>query len=432
MYRLPTDVQLEITDKCNLRCRHCYHFDTDQMPVSKDLPDETIVALAKKLVDARVYSLVVTGGEPFLRPNVLLDIVRMAKERGLFVSVNTNLIHATPELLSALRQLGLNSFLASCPSSDPAVYKYITRCGNYETFRTKLALLMEYEISCLVNMVVTPENREQIRSTATDLAQLGVKRFAATPASLNVEYPDPKTLLTNAQILTLLEDLDWCAENLGVEVDVLEALPKCLLPAWAWEKKRPFTRRSCQAGRMSASVSNTGDVRPCSHNPNTYGNLFSESLESIWDRMSEYRNSVIPKSCHSCPAVASCNGSCRTNALALTGSIAEMDRLMVGHISLPKAAQAPLTLTAEAVVSFCGNLRWRKEIADEFSMTTKTNHRNLLIVNHETLEFVQWLERSLPMTVGELSPDCADTEATQAFNRIMETLVRKEFISVGY
>jgi radical SAM protein with 4Fe4S-binding SPASM domain len=401
------------------------------MPVSKDLSDEATVALAKKLIDAQVYSLVVTGGEPLLRPSVLLDIVRMTKDKGLFVSVNTNLIHATPELLSSLRQLGLNSFLVSCPSSDPDTYKHITRCGNYETFRTKLALLMEYEISCLVNMVVTRENRKHVRNTATDLSRLGVKRFAATPASLNVEYPDPNALLNKAQIITLLEDLDWCAENLGVEVDVLEALPKCFLPAWAWEKKRLFTRRSCQAGRMSASISNTGDVRPCSHNPNIYGNLFTESLESIWDKMSEYRKSAIPKPCHTCPAVAACNGSCRTNALALTGSIAEMDRLMVGHISLPKAAQAPLIITTDAVVSFCGNFRWRKEIVDEYSMTTKTNHRNLLIVNHETLEFVRWLEKSLPMTVGELSPENADTEATQAFSRIMETLVRKEFISVG-
>ncbi len=431
MYRLPTDVQLEITDKCNLRCRHCYHFDTDEMPVSKDLSDETTIALAKQLIDAPVYSLVVTGGEPLLRPKVLLDIVRLAKDKGLFVSVNTNLIHATSELLSALRQLDLNSFLVSCPSSDPDTYRHITRCGNYAAFRSKLTLLMEYEISCMVNMVVTPENREQVRSTATDLARLGVKRFAATPASLNVEYPDPKMLLSKTQILTLLEDLDWCAENLGVEVDVLEAFPKCFLPAWAWEKKRPFTRRSCQAGRMSASISNTGDVRPCSHNPNVYGNIRTESLGSIWDRMSEYRNNVIPKPCHTCPAVAACNGSCRTNALALTGSIAETDRLMVGHIFLPKAALSPLVLASDAVVSFCGKLRWRKEIADEFSITTKTNHRNLLIVNHETLEFVQWLERSLPMSVGELSPDNGDAEATKAFNRIMETLVRKEFVSIN-
>ena len=127
MYRLPTDVQLEITDKCNLRCRHCYHFDTDQMPVSKDLSDEAIVALANKLIDAPVYSLVITGGEPFLRPDVLLDIVRSAKEKGLFVSVNTNLIHATPKLLSALRQFGLNNFLVSCPSSNAEMYRHMNK-----------------------------------------------------------------------------------------------------------------------------------------------------------------------------------------------------------------------------------------------------------------------------------------------------------------
>lgn len=40
MLRSPTHIQLEVTDKCNLRCQYCYRLDTNQSPKSNNLNDE--------------------------------------------------------------------------------------------------------------------------------------------------------------------------------------------------------------------------------------------------------------------------------------------------------------------------------------------------------------------------------------------------------
>jgi radical SAM protein with 4Fe4S-binding SPASM domain len=388
MLRLPTDIQFEITGACNLRCRHCYRFDTENMPAVEEIREEDKIRLIQKLIDAQVYSLVITGGEPFVQPDITIRAVEMTRKAGMSVSINTNLLLLTPEIVLTLKKLELNSILISCPASDPRVYRQITRGGDYRRFRRNLELWLASGIPCLVNMVATKDNFSFIRSTAMEMADLGVKKFAVTPASLNVEHPDLEGLLSGSQIISLLEDLRWCSESLGLAVDVLEVLPKCFLPAWCWEKKYAFMRRSCQAGRMSVSISNLGNVRPCSHNPVSFGNLFEESLETIWGKMSKYRDDSIPAVCQKCPAISSCNGGCRMNALAMTGSLSELDRLATGPIQLPNEKQEEIALRDDSLLSFKGKLKWRKEIGNEYSIASKKSRRNIIVVNEEMFKFV--------------------------------------------
>lgn len=429
MLRLPAYAQLEITDVCNLRCKHCYHFNTDKMPKSKDICHKEMIQLARKLIDAKIYSLVITGGEPLARPKTTINVAEMAKKSGMHVSINTNLLFLTEKMLVSLRDANVNSLLVSCPASEPDIYRQITRNGDYAQFLSKLKLLLGTGISCLVNMVVTQTNCQFVRSTAIDMANMGVKRFAASPASLNVEHPDYEGLLNKSQILALLEDLKWCHEELDLRVDMLEPLPKCLYPAWCWEKDYAFTKRSCQAGRMSISVANNGDVRPCSHNPIVYGNLFQESLEVIWGEMAVYRNNMVPKVCKYCPTVSLCNGSCRTNALAITGSLTEPDRLTVGHMVSPKR-QAEIAINDETIIRFMGKLRWREECSGNYSISSKSSYNNLMTVNEEMFNFTRWIEKILPLTVKELSRSCSDGSTREAFVDVLKTLIRKEFIYI--
>src|SRR5574344_1226465 len=105
MLKFPTHVQLEITDVCNLRCVHCYHFDINKKQKSKDLEDEKVIEIVKKIIDAKIYSLIITGGEPLSRPKLLLKIVSLAKQAGIFVSINTNLLLLNSHILGELKKI---------------------------------------------------------------------------------------------------------------------------------------------------------------------------------------------------------------------------------------------------------------------------------------------------------------------------------------
>jgi MoaA/NifB/PqqE/SkfB family radical SAM enzyme len=83
----PISATFAVTNRCNLRCSYC---NTPFLDPS-DLPLARIETLFDRLASVGVRRLGLAGGEPMVRRDIG-DIVEMAKERGLFVTMNTNLL----------------------------------------------------------------------------------------------------------------------------------------------------------------------------------------------------------------------------------------------------------------------------------------------------------------------------------------------------
>ena len=82
----PFSATFAVTNRCNLRCGYCNCPFID--PTQLDLP--RIAALFDRLHTMGVRRLGLAGGEPMLRAD-LPEIVALAKRRGFWVSVNSNL-----------------------------------------------------------------------------------------------------------------------------------------------------------------------------------------------------------------------------------------------------------------------------------------------------------------------------------------------------
>jgi len=82
----PFSATFAVTNRCNLRCSYCNCPYIDPT----DLPLATVETLIGRLYDMGIRRLGLAGGEPMLRKD-LADIIGLAKARGMFVSVNTNL-----------------------------------------------------------------------------------------------------------------------------------------------------------------------------------------------------------------------------------------------------------------------------------------------------------------------------------------------------
>lgn len=401
---LPLTAQLEITDFCNHKCIHCYNLDSEvKNRPSRKVSDETVLACAQKLIDNQIFSIIITGGEPLMKKELTKKVICLLKANHAKVSLNSNLTLADDDFIQFLKAQKVG-VLTSCPSAEESSFAKIVGIDNYKLFESKIKKLVAAGVRFTVNMVVTKDNLHEVRLTAEKMKALGCKSFAATPMGLNVEYPRLDLLLSVEDVQKVIADLLWIDESLNMKVDILEALPKCVFPNGVLSGKHHFLNRKCQAGRTVVAVSCNGDVRPCAHNPNSYGNLLEEDLRDIWQKMSDWRSmKYVPEDCKDCTWLHRCNGGCRTSAKVFNGDWNQKDMWCTGKIGLPlpKNEKQQIDLQPETQLQLTSELRIRKEDDNAYLIYNKADDVYCM-VNHAFYDFVVGLQGWKQSTFGEL------------------------------
>ena len=272
MYRLksPLTAQLELTDACNNACLHCYNYwrylETNQRfsSDSHKINIEHFRSLLDYLIVNEVRTVTLTGGEPFLRRDVLFDLIVMAKRANMKVGVNTNGVLVTEDDVSRLKNAGTDFILVALLSDNAVIHNRMTNSNAHALTSGTIVNLVKADLNVAVNMVVSSYNWDRVRQTAIYVKDLGIKEFSATPI-----LPCPLAkghldlLLKPKQVKQVLSDLLWIKRQ-GMKVDVLEPLVHCMFDQ---EERTRFSQfldnRSCSAGISDMVISPTGDVRPC-------------------------------------------------------------------------------------------------------------------------------------------------------------------------
>ena len=103
--RVPISGTVELTERCNLECAHCYINlpADDQQAQRKELTYEQWCNIFDQIAEEGCLSLLLTGGEPLLRPD-FLDIYAYAKRKGFIITLFTNGTMLTPEIADYLQE----------------------------------------------------------------------------------------------------------------------------------------------------------------------------------------------------------------------------------------------------------------------------------------------------------------------------------------
>jgi MoaA/NifB/PqqE/SkfB family radical SAM enzyme len=84
---VPESVGVEITNRCNLSCRHCFNYSGEGAVQELCLTD--LLNLFDQVRDMGRTHIRISGGEPTLHPD-FVAIITEANRRGLGVSINTH------------------------------------------------------------------------------------------------------------------------------------------------------------------------------------------------------------------------------------------------------------------------------------------------------------------------------------------------------
>ena len=126
LMKTPKSVDLEITNRCNLRCRYCSHFSSAG-DVEKDLSTEEWLQFFEELNRCAVMEVCLQGGEPFIREDFRELVEGIVRNRMRF-SILSNGTLITDDMAAFLASTGrCNSVQVSIDGSERELRLYRAR-----------------------------------------------------------------------------------------------------------------------------------------------------------------------------------------------------------------------------------------------------------------------------------------------------------------
>ncbi|WP_255416045.1 GTP 3',8-cyclase MoaA [Reichenbachiella sp. MSK19-1] len=161
-------LRIAVTDRCNLRCFYCMPAEGIQYLPKKELMSyEEILRVTQNLAELGVKKIRITGGEPFLRKD-LMQLLRKITEIDGITSLNltTNGVLTYPHL-KELKEIGIDHINLSLDSLDKQNFFAITRRDEYNKVMQTLDGLLDHGIKTKINMVVmNGRNEHEIQAMA--------------------------------------------------------------------------------------------------------------------------------------------------------------------------------------------------------------------------------------------------------------------------
>jgi cyclic pyranopterin phosphate synthase len=159
--RLINYVRLAVTDRCNLRCFYCMPEEGIAfLPRQELLTYEEMERIVRVLAGYGVEKVRITGGEPFVRRDLMKFIEKIAAIEGVKkIALTTNGVLTAPHV-KRFKSLKIDSVNLSLDSLDPARFFEVTRRNEFEAVMNTLHELIRCGIDVKINTVVMQGRNE--------------------------------------------------------------------------------------------------------------------------------------------------------------------------------------------------------------------------------------------------------------------------------
>ncbi|MBP2634986.1 MAG: mftC 3 [Firmicutes bacterium] len=301
------------TQQCNINCIHCYR------DAGAKQADELSTAEGKKLLSeiakAGFKIMILSGGEPLLRPDIY-ELIAHAASVGLRPVLGTNGILFTEDVPARLKAAGLmcaGISLDSCDADRHDNFRGVR--GAWQQTMAGIKACREAGLPFQIHTTVTTWNEQEV-TAITDLAvELGAVAhhiFFLVPAGRGKDI-EATTLKTSQYEELLNRIIDKQA------VVPIEIKPTCAPQFMRIAKERGIPMRytrGCLAGTSYCVILPNGDVQPCPYLPLKIGNVREKSFDVLWsdsEVFNKLRHEPLKGGCGSCGFDSLCGG-CRARA----------------------------------------------------------------------------------------------------------------------
>ncbi len=165
-------LRLAVTDRCNLRCFYCMPEEGIQyLPKPHLLSYEEMIRLCTILAEMGISKVRITGGEPFVRRDIIPFLWKLSEIEGISkINITTNGVLTAP-LVPELKKIGISSVNLSLDSLDRQRFFEITRRDEFPKVWATLEALLEHDISVKINTVVMAGKNDEDILSMVELAR---------------------------------------------------------------------------------------------------------------------------------------------------------------------------------------------------------------------------------------------------------------------
>lgn len=332
----PFLVALNLTQRCNLRCAHCYlDAGTRAAGGAAELSTAEVEGILDQIAALSDETMVVlTGGEPLLRPDIY-DLARHAAGLGLMAVIGTNGTLLDQRRVEHLQEAGVRALGISLDSLDPAYHDGFRGLpGAWEKTLAGIDVCRRAGLMFQIHLSVTDDNAHELDDMIAFARSVGA-------AVLNVFFlvcTGRGEQLTNISAEVYERVLKRLAAAARDEQELLvraRCAPHFKRIALEMDPPLPVTLADgyeaggCLAGTRYCRVTPTGEVTPCPYMEVAAGSIREQGFAEIWQDTSLFSQLRAPQlegRCGACEYAALCGG-CRARPLARSGNLMGEDFL---------------------------------------------------------------------------------------------------------
>ena len=293
---MPREIEVELTARCNLRCKYCYFFENDNLEYV-DLPTDEWTRFFEELGSIGVMKVQLGGGEPFFRED-LKEIIDSIVTNRMRYSLVSNGALITDDIAAYIKKSGrCNSVQVSIDGSCAEIHDTGRGRGSFAGAIRGLEILRKHDINTPVRYTIHHFNVDDLESAARFLLEeLGLPSFSTNSAGYfgNCRKNADEIMLTHADRIKAMKTLVELNKKYDGRI-IAAAGP--LAEAKHFKKMQEAFDESApsfsKGGRLTAcgcynnklSVRCDGGITPCTMLPNiTLGYINKDKIIDVWQK----------------------------------------------------------------------------------------------------------------------------------------------------
>ena len=315
-------LHFELTNKCNLRCKHCYNIKYLQSK-NDDLTTDQVKSIIDKAVSMGCQDIGFSGGEPFMR-NDFLDILEYSKKYPIHVLTNGLLLNN--DMITKLNNI--DSLLIEFRISLDGLKSHSKLRGvDYKQVLENIKNLLKNDYIVTVNTMITNDNIFELKEMYEIFKKIHIDRwrldfiFNAGNASINdINYVGDEKFFEELENLIYT----YIKEKPDFEMDINKIFRSAFLRNFT-SMKYDMNTKPCEY-QGSLTIRPNGDVSFCPSLELVYGNILKDNIEDIvnskgWKNFSNIMVKDLPEKCLTCEYLEYCGGGCRADAYYASKSL---------------------------------------------------------------------------------------------------------------